>query len=118
MLSMHFTPIVQNSKSAPGNRYFGEIRCARLYLRWASSCTRGTIIQDSGKALRSGTVIGTSDTQNLTNKTTDTASKLNGASFGTAAQATARSMRWFAIAGPAAQRDAKNGILAKPSRVF
>ena len=38
--------------------------------------------------------------------------------IGTAAQATALSMRWFAIAGPAAQRDAKNGILAKPSRVF
>jgi hypothetical protein len=90
MLSMHFTPIVQNSKSAPGNRYFGEIRCAGLYLPWASSCTGGTVIQDGGKALPSGTVVGTSDTQTLTNKTTDTASKLNGASFGTAAQATAR----------------------------
>jgi hypothetical protein len=37
-----------------------------------------------------GTVVGTSDTQTLTNKTTDNASKLNGASFGTAAQATAQ----------------------------
>jgi hypothetical protein len=43
----------------------------------------GTVIQDSGKALPSGIVVGTSDTQTPTNQTTDTASntfKLNGAS--------------------------------------
>jgi hypothetical protein len=67
-----------------GNRYFGEIRCAALYLRWVSSCTGGTVIQDSGKALPLGTVVGTSDTQTLTNKTTDTASivRHRGASHG------------------------------------
>jgi hypothetical protein len=54
--------------------------------------TGGTVIQDSGKALPSGALVGTSDTQTLTGKTLDTASntfKLNGAAFGTATQATA-----------------------------
>lgn len=37
------------------------------------SGTSGVLVQDSGKALPSGTVLGTSDTQTLTNKTIDTA---------------------------------------------
>lgn len=54
--------------------------------------TGGTVIQDGGKALPSGALVGTSDTQTLTGKTLDTASntfKLNGVAFGTATQATA-----------------------------
>lgn len=54
--------------------------------------TGGTVIQDGGKTLPSGSIVGTSDTQTLIGKTIDTASntfKLNGVAFGTATQATA-----------------------------
>jgi len=54
--------------------------------------TTGKLIKDSGKALPSGSIVGTTDTQTLSGKTFDTASntfKLNGAAFGSASEATA-----------------------------